>query len=202
MDDKLLYTVFICMVMLMASSIILLPEFSQKPELQGFKIFPNQEYHHKSNIFAQKNYDQELLEQSRWVGFEQPAFALTYMNEAPQYIASMNKGQQNFYVENNIFTQDINQLGIGIETETPTYYYFIRLIDDAIFNYGIAKNPQETQSYLGIVYQQSGGRITSSLICQIQVRGLTQFNPIKNPDGSWSCGDYAEDLSQKKACRY
>ncbi len=44
-------------------------------------------------------------------------------SEAKQYIASINKGQQAYYVEESKFTSDIGNLGLGIKTETDNYTY-------------------------------------------------------------------------------
>ncbi|MGD1805809.1 type IV pilin-like G/H family protein [Dapis sp. BLCC M126] len=44
-------------------------------------------------------------------------------SEAKQYLASINKGQQAYYVENSEFTAQITDLGLGIKTETENYTY-------------------------------------------------------------------------------
>ncbi|VXD21788.1 PHA accumulation regulator DNA-binding-like protein [Planktothrix serta PCC 8927] len=44
-------------------------------------------------------------------------------SEAKQYLASINKGQQAYYVENTKFGTDIPSLGIGIKTLTANYTY-------------------------------------------------------------------------------
>ena len=46
-------------------------------------------------------------------------------SEGKQYISSLNKGQQAFYVENNSFGSDVSQLGIGLKTQTSNYIYSI-----------------------------------------------------------------------------
>lgn len=44
-------------------------------------------------------------------------------SEAKQYLASINKGQQAYYVENTVFGTNIEALGIGIKTVTSNYTY-------------------------------------------------------------------------------
>jgi prepilin-type N-terminal cleavage/methylation domain-containing protein len=44
-------------------------------------------------------------------------------SEAKQYLASINKGQQAYYVENTAFGGTISELGIGIKTATSNYTY-------------------------------------------------------------------------------
>ena len=49
-------------------------------------------------------------------------------SEAKQYIASISKGQQAYYVENNKFVDaraNINLLGLGVKTQTQNYTYNI-----------------------------------------------------------------------------
>lgn len=46
-------------------------------------------------------------------------------SEGKQYISSINKGQQSFFVENNSFGSDVSQLGIGLKTQTSNYTYAI-----------------------------------------------------------------------------
>ncbi|MBD2326299.1 type IV pilin-like G/H family protein [Alkalinema sp. FACHB-956] len=48
-------------------------------------------------------------------------------SEAKQYIGSMNRAQQSYYLEKDLFASnaDFGQLGLGIKTETGTYKYTI-----------------------------------------------------------------------------
>jgi prepilin-type N-terminal cleavage/methylation domain-containing protein len=46
-------------------------------------------------------------------------------SEAKQYLASINKGQQAYYVENTTFGSNIAALGIGIREATSNYTYTI-----------------------------------------------------------------------------
>lgn len=44
-------------------------------------------------------------------------------SEAKTYVGSMNRGQQAYYLENSDFTTEVNELGIGIKTQTELYDY-------------------------------------------------------------------------------
>ncbi|MBE9213950.1 type IV pilin-like G/H family protein [Plectonema cf. radiosum LEGE 06105] len=44
-------------------------------------------------------------------------------SEAKTYIGSMNRGQQAYFLENSDFTTDVNEVGIGIKTQTELYDY-------------------------------------------------------------------------------
>ena len=41
--------------------------------------------------------------------------------EAQEYINLINRGQRAYYVENGSFTSTIDELGLGIQTETENY---------------------------------------------------------------------------------
>jgi prepilin-type N-terminal cleavage/methylation domain-containing protein len=44
-------------------------------------------------------------------------------SEAKTYTGSMNRGQQAYYLENDEFSTEIGQLGLGIKTQTANYIY-------------------------------------------------------------------------------
>jgi len=46
-------------------------------------------------------------------------------SEAKQYVGSMNRTQQAFFLENSGFTEEIGLLGLGIQTNTANYSYAI-----------------------------------------------------------------------------
>ncbi len=46
-------------------------------------------------------------------------------SEAKQYLSSINKGQQAYYVENSVFGSTVEMLGLGIKTETANYKYTV-----------------------------------------------------------------------------
>ncbi|MCY7384937.1 MAG: type IV pilin-like G/H family protein [Microcoleus sp. CAN_BIN18] len=59
--------------------------------------------------------------------------------EAKQYISSINKGVQAYFLENTKFTTDVAALGLGLKTQTTNYTY---LVSDA----GTAANGGSTSS--------------------------------------------------------
>ncbi|PSB25635.1 type IV pilin-like G/H family protein [Stenomitos frigidus] len=46
-------------------------------------------------------------------------------SESKQYIGSMNRSQQAYYLEKNTFSSDVSLLGLGIKTDTTNYTYAI-----------------------------------------------------------------------------
>jgi type IV pilus assembly protein PilA len=92
-------------------------------------------------------------------------------SEAKQYIASLNKGQQAFYVENNVFTSDVAALGLGIKTSTQNYTYSI---GTTTLNNGDAATAVTSAAasglatYGGAVYlvASGGGNTSETVICE------------------------------------
>jgi type IV pilus assembly protein PilA len=54
-------------------------------------------------------------------------------SEGKQYAGSMNRGQQTRYLENQEFTGNIEDLGLGIQTQTTNYTY--KVYDGASHNW-------------------------------------------------------------------
>ncbi|MGF1515064.1 MAG: type IV pilin-like G/H family protein [Elainellaceae cyanobacterium] len=46
-------------------------------------------------------------------------------SEAQTYVGTLNRGQQAFYLEENRFTTEISELGLGLNTDTDNYVYAI-----------------------------------------------------------------------------
>ncbi|MDJ0515324.1 MAG: type IV pilin-like G/H family protein [Trichodesmium sp. MO_231.B1] len=95
---------------------------------------------------------------------------LNMVNKAKQsyarsYISSINKGQQAYYQENSKFSDNINDLGLGIKSETTNYSYDISRINSSsyIISTATAKYHQ-LKSYFGIVYLQDSR--TQTMICE------------------------------------
>ncbi len=85
--------------------------------------------------------------------------------EARQYIGSINKGQQAYYQENGDFSDNIDDLGLGIKLETTDYSYHISRINSNpyVISTATAKNYQ-LKSYFSIVYLQDSR--TQTMICE------------------------------------
>lgn len=70
-------------------------------------------------------------------------------SEGRQYIGTMNRAQQAYFLENNQFSASIDKLGIGIQSETKTYHYSIQNYENYVLNYAIPKEKftYKTQYY-------------------------------------------------------
>jgi prepilin-type N-terminal cleavage/methylation domain-containing protein len=115
-------------------------------------------------------------------------------SEAKQYIASLNKGQQAFFVENNAFTAEVAALGLGIKTSTQNYTYSIGTSTQ--LNGGDAATAVTSgaasglATYGGAVYlvASGGGNTSESVICEntnitSQVTTFEQENCTTGGDG-------------------
>ncbi|HBK62146.1 MAG TPA: hypothetical protein DD000_01105, partial [Cyanobacteria bacterium UBA11166] len=66
--------------------------------------------------------------------------------EPKQYVGSMNRQQQAYFLEKNTFSNDIEKLDLGIKTETTNYSYSTEVTDKAAFNYGVV----HSDKYAGV----------------------------------------------------
>jgi type IV pilus assembly protein PilA len=92
-------------------------------------------------------------------------------SEAKQYVSSINKGQQAFYVENGSFSGDTTgtELGLGIKTQTSNYSYDLKTADTSTG--GIVNATPIVKSLKGYggsvaLIVAGDAKTTSSIICQ------------------------------------
>jgi prepilin-type N-terminal cleavage/methylation domain-containing protein len=95
-------------------------------------------------------------------------------SEAKQYVGSMNRQQQAYFLEKSRFTTGFGNLGLGIATETTNYTYRIESAntENQVVNVGDTKNTSTLRSYLGGVQvgeiQGTGETTTLAILCQSQ----------------------------------
>ncbi|MEQ8382558.1 MAG: type IV pilin-like G/H family protein [Coleofasciculus sp. A1-SPW-01] len=95
-------------------------------------------------------------------------------SEAKQYVGSMNRAQQAYYLENNSFvndTKDIGLLGLGIATLTTNYKYVIDGQPSQITNRAQQVAPAAPlKAYIGPVnvgtVQGTGEATTLAILCE------------------------------------
>lgn len=115
-------------------------------------------------------------------------------SESKLYIGSMNKGQQAYFAEKNVFATSVNALGLGIKTETNDYKYSVRATKQAGFNYGVSKKP-ELKSYIGGVFiirvKSNNGEDemrTETILCSADELGTIRPLPPKIQNSKLVCG--------------
>ncbi len=100
--------------------------------------------------------------------------------EAKLYVGSMNRGQQAYHLENTVFTESIDELGVGIQEETNNYLYKINIApsNTVVTNNGISQK-QALKSYAGVPYLNtilstdgSIGSVTITILCESPAAGL------------------------------
>ncbi|HEY9864674.1 MAG TPA: type IV pilin-like G/H family protein [Candidatus Obscuribacterales bacterium] len=90
-------------------------------------------------------------------------------SEAKQYLSSMSKGQQAFYMENSFFVSRLEDLGIGLKSETENYSYSLIEIDKKQLVQMVALSKRdELRTYTVIVGLQgtSGNYSSISILCR------------------------------------
>lgn len=76
--------------------------------------------------------------------------------EAKQYISSINKGQQAYYAEKGKFSDTIEEIGLGIKTETTNYKYTIVNVDNTKIIVSATAKTKNLKSYTGAVFLIKG----------------------------------------------
>jgi len=110
-------------------------------------------------------------------------------SEGKQYISSINKGQQAAFTEFGEFYSDIDQLGVGIKTQTTNYDYFCSEPQaDAAWCMGKAINSDALHSYVGLVYLTEtgtgGGKTSRAIVCETLTTTQTTFIDMNSTDCS------------------
>lgn len=114
-------------------------------------------------------------------------------SEGRQYISSINKGQQAYYIEKEEFSYSISDLGIGIRTETDNYSYDIEKIDPKAFVISTASaKDSQLKSYAGLVYVEDN--TTKSMICETDEPSTSPPVDFQAVDNEIKCQSDATQL--------
>jgi len=91
-------------------------------------------------------------------------------SEGKQYISSLNKGQQAFFVENNKFGSDVSELGIGLKTQTSNYKYTIAASTTSATSLATPMNTDALKGYAGgvglVAVAGSDAKTAQSILCE------------------------------------
>jgi type IV pilus assembly protein PilA len=105
-------------------------------------------------------------------------------SEGKQYLGSMNRAQQAYFVEKGAFSNSVNALAIGLKTQTTNYKYSTLSIKNAAFSYAVSSHETKIlTSYVGAVFlvpvSPYNDKTTVSILCAANSPGKTQpANPI------------------------
>lgn len=61
--------------------------------------------------------------------------------ESRHNVGAMNRGQQAYWLEHTTFAESLNDLEMGIHSQSSNYRYFTQSLDNAAFQYGISLHP-------------------------------------------------------------
>ena len=99
-------------------------------------------------------------------------------SEAKQYAGSMNRAQQAKYAEDGTFKGDVNELGIGIKTQTSNYVYTISNAPTAstVANIAVPSSPA-LKGYTGnvalIIPTGQTDATTVAILCETTTAGVS-----------------------------
>ncbi|MEG3954914.1 type IV pilin-like G/H family protein [Microcoleus sp. herbarium2] len=126
--------------------------------------------------------------------------------EAREYVSSINKIQQAYFAEKNVFSASVKPLGIGIKTETENYKSSIRKSKKATFNHGVSKQ-KDLKSYVGGVFvipakkfdsNASKKKITTtSILCKADSAGTIKLPEPTNQNGKIACPTGTGELTDR-----
>ncbi|MEQ9550420.1 MAG: type IV pilin-like G/H family protein [Coleofasciculus sp. G3-WIS-01] len=126
-------------------------------------------------------------------------------SEGKQYIVSMNRAQQYYYLDEQKFSGNIPDLGLGIQTETTNYLYSTETTDNTAFNYGISRHDQ-VPSYVGAVFAVPATDVNSeavsdeittvAILCEADTPGSIKPTTPTYQNGELACGEGTTDLSR------
>ncbi|QLE48140.1 prepilin-type N-terminal cleavage/methylation domain-containing protein [Nostoc sp. C057] len=95
-------------------------------------------------------------------------------SEAKQYTGSMNRAQQAYFLENAAFTTSMDQLGLGIRTQTENYVYKVAGDTTLVTNNGLSlKAPLKSYAGVGVrsIVLSTSEATTLAVLCQSDAVG-------------------------------
>ena len=99
---------------------------------------------------------------------------LAKQSEAKQYLGAMTRAQQAYYIEENKFASTIDDLQMGIPTETENFIYKVVPQDDKAKSILITAEAKDAtlKSYAGAVFVNSEDT-TQSIVCETNENSTT-----------------------------
>lgn len=103
-------------------------------------------------------------------------------SEAETYVGSMNRAQQAFFLEQGKFSSELDELGLGIRSETDNYSYSVT-VSTPSHVVSIAQSKKAAlKSYLGVTYlykTEQGEITTRALVCKSPNPGTSVKGIVK-----------------------
>jgi len=117
-------------------------------------------------------------------------------SEAKQYVGTLNRVQQAYYLEKSQFASNLTDLANPVPSKTDNYLYEFKTVTGNVSNYGVSQN-EALKSYVGMaaisVVEASSDATTTAVLCEANTPGAKKAaNPSAPADGSSdrpTCGD-------------
>jgi type IV pilus assembly protein PilA len=124
-------------------------------------------------------------------------------SEAKQNVGSMNRAQQAYYLENSAFASTVQNLGLGIQTQTVNYFYRTSLLSGPnssfVFNDGVSlKKPLKHyvgRFELGTIMATSEATTLTILCESLKIQALQPDTPPGVQIDT--CGSNYKDLDRQ-----
>ncbi len=184
------------LVLVGAASAVVLPNFN----FCGDREHPN---------CANVSHKQESRGENRfkfsWVPLHQKIFAKTGCTRgdlvqptgAEQKLSKINRAQQAYFLDKFAFSSSIEDLDLGIKTQTKNYDYLTRTNAHAAFNYGISRSDRLKSYVAGVfVVSTDNGMTTRAILCEANVPGTNQPAHPTLDNGVPVCGSGTTQLSR------
>jgi len=122
-------------------------------------------------------------------------------SEAKQYVGTLNRSQQAYFLEKNEFAPDMASLINPVPESTNNYDYTFKVDTDSVINYGKSKG-EALKSYAGmaaIAYIDStSDATTTAILCEAIAPGAVQASdplpPVIGSGNRPTCGEGAIGL--------
>lgn len=117
--------------------------------------------------------------------------AKTRQSEAKNSTGALNRSQQAYYLENQIFADDLTKLSVGV-VNSDNYNYVVSGNDlmNQVANLATAQQA-DLKSYAGGVFKSANNQTTLAILCEANSVGNV---PINAPTSSSACANGSQRL--------
>ncbi|MUL35556.1 type IV pilin-like G/H family protein [Gloeocapsopsis dulcis] len=117
--------------------------------------------------------------------------AKTRQSEAKNSTGALNRSQQAYYLENQIFADDITRLSVGV-VNSVNYNYVVSGNDlmNQVAHLATAQQG-DLKSYAGGVFKSTNNQTTLAILCEANNAGNT---PINAPTSSSACANGSQRM--------
>lgn len=117
--------------------------------------------------------------------------AKTRQSEAKNSTGALNRAQQAYYLENQVFADDVNKLSVGV-VNSVSYNYVVSGNDfiNQVANLATAQQA-DLKSYAGGVFKSANNLTTVAILCEANSAGNA---PINAPTSTSACANDSQRM--------